>query len=151
MFEKIKNKDFYSYLQQFRDVRMLGLIAFGVVVLMVSWSGVRVIETNYRLEQQIARMEEQKKLRELEKKNKELENAYYRTNQYLELQARKSFGKAAPGEVLLLVPEEAALVRTIDTSEGSSENDSAQQSEKPFYQRNFEAWMDFFLRRTESG
>jgi cell division protein FtsB len=149
MIEKIKTFVKHPYIQELRDVRVLGLLIFGIIVLMVSWSGVRVIERNYRLQQQIARQEEQTKLYELENANKKLENEYYNTDQYLELQARKQFGKAAPGETVLLVPEHVAMSHTVD-SERAKKEAQKEKPNKPFYQKNFEAWMSFFFRRSES-
>lgn len=151
MFEKIKNQKKHPIVQELKDVRVLGMIVFAVIVLMVCWSGVRVIEANYRLERRIARLEEENKLRELENANQELENDYYESDQYLELQARKTFGKAAPGETLLLVPEEVALAHTVELPEAGPENPSTNVSSKPDYQRNFEAWMNFFFRRGTEG
>jgi cell division protein FtsB len=148
VFEKIKTYQKHPLLQEFRDVRVLGLVVFAVIVLLVSWSGVRVIETNYRLEQQIARMQEQNKLRELENANQKLSNEYYKTDQYIELQARKQFGKAAPGETLLLVPKNVALAHTVDMPKPEAEKAAKTVSAKPFYQKNFEAWMRFFFRRS---
>lgn len=153
MFDKIKN----TYLKyqnhplskDLKDVRVLGLIVFCVIVLLVSWSGVRVIETNYKLQRQIARMEEEAKILELENTNKELENKYYESDQYLELQARRQFSKAAPGETVLLVPEQVALNHTADLSKDATEK-AKSSPKKPFYQRNFEAWMNFFFRRNLS-
>lgn len=127
-------------------MRVLGLIVFVVIVLLVSWSGVRVIETNYRLQRQIARLEEETKLLELESANKKLENEYYQTDQYLELEARGSFGKAAPGETMLLVPEKVALGYTKPMLH-EEEQAKSQPPAKPFYQKNFEAWMSFLFRR----
>jgi cell division protein FtsB len=152
MLEKIKSLKPYSkhpYLHELRDVRVLGLLVFGVIVVLVSWSGVRVIETNYQLQQQIARMEEQTKLLELENANKKLENKYYESDNYLELQARKQFGKGAPGEKLLLVPKEVALSHTVELKQATKQTEKQEpQAEKPTYQKNFESWMDFFFHRT---
>lgn len=148
MFEKIKNLPNYPIVQDARDVRVLGLVVFGIIVLLVSWSGVRVIETNYQLQQQIARLEEQSKLSELENANKKLENQYYETDQYLELQARKQFGKAAPGETVLLVPESVALSHTVDVPKQDDKEKQNAPPNKPFYQKNFESWMQFFFRRS---
>ncbi len=149
MFDKIKNLKSIPYIQELKDVRILGMLVFGVIVLLVSWSGVKVIETNYALQQQIARMEEETKLLELQNANEKLKNEYYKTDQYLELQARKQFGKAAPGETVLVVPESVALKYTKDFSNDKAENKSSvQQKEKPFYQKNIEAWMSFFFRRS---
>jgi cell division protein FtsB len=152
MFQKIttKTKAFLAHptVREIRDVRMLGLGVFLVIVLLVSWSGVRVIETNYQLQQEIARMEEQTKLLELEAANKELENAYYKTDHYLELQARKQFGKAAPGETVLLVPENVARKYVVDLPKEQQTKEISVLI-KPIYQRNLESWMDFFFRRSQ--
>ncbi len=152
MFQKIttKTKAFLAHptVPEIRDVRMLALGVFLVIVLLVSWSGVRVIETNYQLQQEIARMEEQTKLLELEAANKELENAYYKTDHYLELQARKQFGKAAPGETVLLVPENVARKYVVDLPK-EQQTKKISVLIKPIYQKNFESWMDFFFRRSQ--
>jgi cell division protein FtsB len=149
MLDKIKNAHKHPAAQEFRDVRLLGLVVFAVIVLLVSWSGVRVIETNYRLQQQIARMQEQTELLRLENANKNLEKEYYNTDQYLELQARKLFGKAAPGETVLVVPESVALSHAKKLPQ-TKEEVEAKTPEKPFYQKNFEAWMSFLFRRSSS-
>jgi len=144
--DKIKNTAKHPYITELRDVRVLGLLVFGVIVLLVSWSGVRVIETNYQLQQQIARMEEQTKLLELENANKKLD----KSDQYLELQARKQFGKAAPGEKLLLVPKNVALAHTVDLKQPKEAEKQEATTDKPFYQKNFESWMDFMFRHTQT-
>jgi cell division protein FtsB len=148
--EKIKNAHKHPYAQGLKDVRVLAIIVFGIIVIMVSWSGVRVIETNYRLQQQIARLEEETELLKLENANKKLENEYYDTDQYLELQARGSFGKAAPGETVLVVPESVALSHTKDLLPTDEQQEKEAKPKKPFYQKNFEAWMDFFFRRNSA-
>jgi cell division protein FtsB len=151
MIEKLKDSHKHPIVQDLRDVRVLGLIVFGVIVLLVSWSGVRVIETNYKLQQQIARMQEETKLLQLENANKKLENEYYKTDQYLELQARQQFGKAAPGETVLIVPESVALAHTKDIQLDGDTKTATDKPNKPFYQKNFEAWMSFFFRRSPDG
>lgn len=145
MVEKIKNLHQNQIVKELMDVRVLGMIVFAVIVLFVSWKGVDVIERNYTLHQQIARKQQENKLEELENKNIALENEYYKTDQYLELQARKNFGKAAPGETLVLVPEEVALKHAEDF--GENDKPAKPEADKPFYQENFEAWINFFLHR----
>jgi cell division protein FtsB len=149
MFGKIKSIYKHPYAQQLKDTRVLGLLAFGVIVLLVSWSGISVIETNYELQQQIARLEQQNKVAELENNNQKLRNQYYTTDQYLELQARRQFGKAAPGETLLLVPKNVALAHTTDIKEPAAAKEQENAvPHKPTYQQNFEAWMRFFFHRS---
>lgn len=150
MIEKIKKLIAHPHTKELKDVRVLGLIVFGFIVLLVSWSGVRVIETNYRLQQQIARLEEETKLLELESTNKKLENEYYKTDQYLELQARGSFGKAAPGETVLVVPESVALKNTKEMPK-ANDDQADERADKPTYQKNLESWTKFLFRKNTSS
>jgi cell division protein FtsB len=146
MNEKINRLIKHPLLQQVRDVRFLGFCVFGVIVLLVAWSGVGVIETNYKLQKQISALQQQNQVFELQNRNLALGNDYFKTDQYLELQARKQFGKAAPGETLLLVPKQVALGHTVDLN--AQKETPKKVVNKPFYQRNFEAWVDFLFRRS---
>lgn len=146
MLNKIKKMPQSVYLQELKDVRVVGLLVFGVIVLLVSWSGLRAIEINYKLQQQIARLEQQNQLSELKNNNLALSNQYYNTDQYLELQARRQFGRGAPGEKLLLVPKTVAFAHSIDVPEITKPM-AKPPSSKPKYQKNFEAWMSFFFHR----
>jgi cell division protein FtsB len=148
MFEKIQKLVKHPYAQQLKDVRVLGLLVFCVIALLVSWNGLAAIQTNFVLQKQIARLEEENKVKELENTNLRLKNAYFNTDQYLELQARKQFGKAAPGETLVLVPKHVALAKTVDIKKDTPPEQPVPRPEKPAYQDNFEDWMDFFFHRS---
>ena len=148
MMERIKKIWNPAYIAQFKDVRVVGLVVFGVLVLLVTWSGLGAIQSNFVLQKQIARLEQQNKVSELENTNLQLKNQYYNTDQYLELQARRQFGKAVPGETLILVPKSVALNRTVDIPEEKKEQLTKIVPEKPTYQENFEAWMEFFFHRS---
>ena len=147
MIEKIKNSHYLAYAQQLRDVRVLGLVFFGALVLLVSWSGIQVIQTNYDLQKQISQLQQQNEVQQLENNNLKLRNEYYNTDEYLELTARKQFGKAAPGETVLLVPKSVALAHTVAPPQTATKSAVVSVVHKPGYQQNFEAWMDFFLHR----
>src|SRR5688572_22142749 len=109
MLEKLKKYRKHPYVEQLKDVRVIGLIAFCVIALLVAWSGLGAIQSNYVLQKQIARLEQENQVKDLENNNLKLKNQYYNTDQYLELQARRQFGRAAPGETLILVPKGVAL------------------------------------------
>jgi cell division protein FtsB len=134
-----------AYVLSMRDVRNVGSLAFVVLVLLISWSGVKAIETNYKLQQEVSRLQEQNEVKKLQNQNKKLENQYYTTPQYREVTARQNFGLAAPGETVLLVPKDVALAHTVSMPD--EKKGSAPAKKKPFYQQNFEAWMDFFFHR----
>jgi len=150
MLDRFKKYQSHPLLHQLRDVRSLGMIGFAVVVLLVSWSGVKTIQTNYKLEQQIAQLRQNNDIQELQNNNQQLRNEYYKTPQYLELAARQNFGLAAPGEKELLVAKDIALsyVKGIASANTPA---AAQPSEAkkhlPYYQRNVQAWINFFLHR----
>lgn len=148
MFEKLKQAKNSPWVRDLRDVRAIGFIVFGIIVLLVSWSTVGIIQTNYELQRKISRLEQQNRVYELEKNNLRLRNEYYGTDQYLELTARKAFGRAAPGERVYIVPEKVALAHTVPMPE--TKPDAVEQtSPKPTYQRNFEAWMNFLFHRAD--
>ncbi len=148
MFQKIKNYYKSPIWQQIRDVRFLGFMVFGVLVLLTSWSSVKVIETNFVLQKQVARQDEQNKVQELINSNLKLSNEYYNTDTYLELTARKQFGKGAPGEKLLLVPKSVALTYAKELPITSVEQKPNPSSKKPLYRQNLDAWLNFFLHRS---
>lgn len=135
-----------QYVREMRDVRVLGLTVFVGIALLVTWSGVGIIQTNYALQQRISRLEQENALQALENSTLGLRNEYYNTDQYLELQARKQFSRGAPGEKLLLVPRDVALRSSKDFPE-PEEKQIEKKPSKPKYQQNFEAWMEFLFRR----
>jgi cell division protein FtsB len=147
MFDQITK--YQHHLRRLQDMRVLGQVVFVVVVLMVSYSGVKVIHTNYKLQQHIAQLQQENEVQKLKNANQKLKNEYYNTPQYLELAARQNFGLAAPGEKELLVPKAVALAHAPEQA-GATESDETGGVKKPFYQRNMQAWLDFFLHRTPS-
>lgn len=151
MIEKIKTyqKKIIQEAHVFQDVRALGIAMFLIIALLISWSGVKVIETNYGLQKEIARMEQETEVRRLENRNLELENQYFETDEYLELEARKNFGLAAPGETVLVVPKAVALKHTVAEAE-VTQTGQPKEKDKPRWQQNFDAWMDFLLHKNAS-
>ena len=149
MLDKLKPHLTSEKLQPLKDTQNLGLIAFGVIAILVSWSGVKSIQTNYELQKQISELTQQNAVSELENNNLKLRNEYLKTNQYLELAARRQFGKAAPGETVLIVPEKVAMANTVEPKKVNDKVATTAES-KPFYLKNLQAWVDFFINRKSS-
>ncbi len=147
MFVKIKRFTTNYIIANIRDVRFLGLITLGVLVLLTSWSGVRIIEVNYDLQKEIAALEAKNQVRRLENDNLKLKNQYLGTDTYLELTARQQFGKGGKDEKLILVPKEIALARAPKLPEKKSTTQAA-EAENPAYLKNIFDWRDFFLHRS---
>lgn len=130
---------------QWRDTRLWAFVVFAIVVVVASWSGVRVIETNYELQKKIARLQQQNEITQLQNENQKLKNQYLETDTYLELAAREQFGKAAPGEKLILVPESVALSnsRDIPMKSPAQSGRGIKVETSPSYIKNLKAWRDF--------
>ena len=152
MFAKIKQ--YQTNIQAFgahlRDLRVIGLLLFLAIVVLVSWSGVKTIETNYDLQKKIARLKQENEVKKLANDNLKLENDYYNTAQYLELAARQDFGLAAPGETVLNVPRSVAMAQTVELPRLQEAPKSTAVTKQSTYQRKFQAWMDFLLNRRPS-
>ena len=150
MLNKVKTHFNSGKLQFLNDTKNLGLIAFGVIALLVSWSGVNSIQANYGLQKQISELSQQNTVAELQNTNLKLRHEYLKTDQYLELAARRQFGKAAPGETVVNVPKKVALANTVEPKNVAVKVATTEES-KPFYLKNLQAWVDFFLHRDSAN
>jgi len=137
-----------NFVTRLGDVRFAGQVVFVVIVLLISWSGIKTIQTNYGLQKQITALKQQNELQKLQNENQALENQYYNSDQYLELSARQNFGLAAPGETEIIVPQNVALAHTIDLPQADTTKASVKQ---PGYQKNVQSWIDFFLHRQNNN
>jgi cell division protein FtsB len=146
MLQKIKKLQKSTLLSSLADVRTLGMIAFAVIALLVTWSGVRVVQINYDLQKQISAMQQENDIRKLENSNLALQNEFLATDQYLELAARKQFSKGFEGEKLLIVPKSVAMKHSIEYTADITDTTPKIEQEGPWYERNFNAWMDFLFR-----
>jgi cell division protein FtsB len=142
--EKYKQKSLL-YVQRLGDLRFTGQLVFAVIVLLITWSGIKSIQTNYSLQKQISGLRQQVDLQQLRNNNLALQNEYLSSNQYLDVAARQNFGLAAPGEKELIVPESVAMAYTVNLPTVIDQNATATQ--QPGYQQNFQSWVNFFLHR----
>jgi cell division protein FtsB len=151
MLQKAKElaRKYWPYIYELQDIRVAGLVIFGIIVLLISWSGVKAIDTNYQLQRQIVRLQQQDKLAKLDNSNTALENDYYKTNQFLELSARQNLGLAQPGETELSVPKDIALRYAAAVPKTSTAAIKA-SNKQPTYQKNLQAWVNFFLHRPQT-
>ncbi len=142
--QTLKNR-LLSNIQRMSDPRFAGQVVFVVIVLLVSWSGLKAIETNYGLQKQITALNQQNTLQKLQNDNLALQNDYFNSNQYLELSARQSFGLASPGEKEIIVP--ASVAQKYEVNLPTLTQPSTTKTKQPAYQRNFESWVNFFMHR----
>ena len=129
---------------RFRDIRFTGQVVFAAIVILISWSGVKTIQTNYELQKQISGIKQQNAVNSLENKNLELQNQYFKTDDYLELSARRNFGLGRPGEKELLVPQSVAYSYAPDIKPTA-----VAASKASGHTSNFQSWVNFFLNRPQ--
>ena len=146
MIQKLRTIKLKHLINNLRDVRLMGMLGFGVIALLVAWSGAAVIQQNYTLQQQVAQLEQEIAIQEIENNNLRMRNEYFETDQYLELQARRQFGLAAPGETMLLVPDEVALRYTTPLPDALEVETAPVSDDRSPLRQNFDAWIDFFFR-----
>jgi len=145
MLDKIKNN---QTLKMLFDSHNVGLYILVIIALSITWSSVKVIQKNYGLEKQITQLQQQVDVLDQQNKNQKLENQYYKTDAFLDLAARKYFGKASPSEKLILVPSEVSqkyVHSGIQVTAGSKSTKS-----KPKFVQNWQDWINFFLHRQQS-
>jgi cell division protein FtsB len=141
-----KNTRLADNLKRFSDVRVLGLLAFGIIAVLITWSGLKTAKVNYELEKQISQLQQRNSVEKLENENLQLKNEYYKSDQYLELAARSKFNKAAVGERLYLIPKSVELVHTLESPVKAKRETTRQHAkQKSKYQENFDAWMEFLF------
>lgn len=127
-----------------KEYYTLDNIVLLAAILMASgfiWSTMGALQNNYVLQSQVDVLSSEVEASKLEADNLELENTYFASNEYLELQARQQFGKAAPGEHMLILPTNTV-----------SDNVSTQASKSKITlsSSNFQAWLSFFFGNKKS-
>jgi cell division protein FtsB len=113
--------------RQLIDVRNIMLYLFAIIVMAITWSGVKTVQHNYDLQKKIAELKQQNTVIDLQNQNTDLKNKYLQTDEYLELAARQNLGLAAPGEKVLIVPKSVAM-KYVDPS---LENNGQKNSSSP--------------------
>lgn len=146
MLDKIKSSKYKELLidqfSKFEDIKFTGQVIFGIIVLLIFWSGARAIESNFKLQKQITNLNEQNNVINLQNNNIALQNEYYKSNQYIELQARQNLGLAFPGETELIVPSSVALKYIVNVN--NTQNNSVSHLNS---QNNIADWINFFWHR----
>ena len=145
MFNKIKNN---QTIKSVFSSQGLGLYLLAIIALSVTWSSIKIIQKNYGLEKQIVRLQQEVDVLDQQTKNQKLKNEYYRTDAYLDIAVRKYFGKALPGEKLIVVPAEIGQ-KYIHQDTVVQDKQSVRKPRPQFIQ-NLQKWVNFFTHRPQT-
>jgi cell division protein FtsB len=145
MFNKIKNNHYFKLIF---NTKNLGLYALAIVALSVTWSSVKIIQKNFTLQKQITVLQQEVDVLDQQTKNQKLRNEYYKTDAYLEIAARKYFGRMNPGENLIVVPKEVASTYIHPEPVNTTKKDGS--NNKPKAIQNMQDWVNFFTNNLEN-
>ena len=112
-----------------------------IVVLALAWTfgSIGVLNQNYALQQQVDQANLDNQIAKIQNQNLKLQQAYYKTDEFLGLQARSLLGKANSGENLVLLPQtETLAVKSASAPSGQPAAETANKS-------NSAQWMDFLF------
>ncbi len=119
------------------------IVLFVAILMAVGfiWSTMGALQSNYVLQRQVDILRSTVEESKLESDTLQLENTYFASDEYLELQARQQFSKAAAGEHMLILP-----ANTVTDSVTANAN----QPSHVVSSSNFQAWLNFFFSNKNS-
>ncbi len=116
---------------------------FLIVAISLMFNTLKVIQRNYELQQQVDQLTDEVGLIKVQNQNLKFNIEYYKTDAYLEVEAKRRFNLAESGEKVVLLPKDGDLEpEVLETT-----IESIQES-RPVHQENFEKWMTFLFGST---
>ena len=127
-----------------RYLTMNNIVLAVAVVIAVSWAwaSVQAVQRNYVLQREVDDKRRQAKLIELQTENLEYEQRYYKSREYLALEAKRRLGLAEPGEKVLVLPPNTAEAKALDDTAGQ---DSGAIASTPVPPSPLQQWLDFLF------
>ena len=116
---------------------MNNIVLIVACVLAGSWAvgAIGVLNRNYDLQRQVDQAKLDNQIIDLQNQNLRLQQAYYQTDEYLDLQARALLNKSGAGEHLVILP--GGVAKTVNTA----------ATPAPIAESNINQWMDFLFGR----
>lgn len=120
-----------------------------VIAVSWAWASVEVVQKNYALQREVDDKRRQQQLVELQTENLAYEQRYYRSSEYLSLEARERQGLGDPGEHVLILPPNTPGAKAFDQEIQSDTVQPAQStSVEP---SNVQQWANFLFGGNDRG
>lgn len=116
-------------------IQNAGLLLALIVAVSWVWGAVVTLQKNYQHQQQVDANTQRIEILKLQNQNLLFQQAYYKSDEFLELSARQKLGLALPGERLVILPSSEGVVDESKTSEQAIVEDKD----------NFSRWLIFFF------
>lgn len=125
----------YKIIRSYATLNNTVLAGALVLVSIGVWNTVGTLQRNYSLQRKVDGLNRQIQIAELESDTLRLQQQFLRSPEYLELSARRSLGKVAAGEKVIILPP--APVAPIAATAVSSRIEPS----------NIQQWREFFFGR----
>ena len=125
----------YKFRHEFLTIENVILII--AILLCLSWTyrSIEAMNRNWELSEELRMAHKNLELKKIETEMAELENAYFETDEYKELAARKFANKQLEGENMVYLPENSEEAK----NKHSDEVVKVEEEKKEY--SNFEKWM----------
>lgn len=118
------------------------VLAFAAVIAVSwAWASVQAVQRNYSLQREVDDKRRQQQLVELQTQNLQFEQRYYKSNEYLTLEAKRRLGLAEPGEKVLVLPANSDAAKAIEVTPDQSDVTALSDSDQP----PLEQWLNFLF------
>lgn len=127
-------KQLKQTLAQYYNLNNIVIVVALLIALSWVWGTMEALQKNFSLQQEVDQQRQEVELLKLEAQNLEYEKRFFASDEFVELAARERLGLAAPGEKMILLPEDTV-------------KDKLTEKNKPHLQKptNFQQWMIFMF------
>lgn len=132
----------YTVRHQYMTTNNVVLAVAAVIAVSWAWSSVQAVQRNYQLQKEVDDKKRQAKLVKLETENLQFEQNYYKSNEYLTLEAKRRLGLVEPGEKVLILPANSVAVKAEDQAEKTAAATIPDGAPPP---PPFTQWLDFLF------
>ncbi len=119
-------------------IQNAGLAIALIVALSWVWGAVMTLQKNYQHQRDVDINSQKIELAKLQNQNYKYQQAYFKSDEFLELSAREKLGLAQPGEHLVILPSSEGITDTVTTVTPTSTVTAVDES-------NWSKWMSFFF------
>lgn len=127
----------YRLKHDYFAIENIVLIIAIFLCLLWTYQSITAMSRNWTLSERLSSEKKSLELLEVEIDTLELENAYYRTEEYQELAARRFANKQLPGEKMVYLPENS------ETAKNKYQSVATKTREKTL--SNFDKWIHFLF------
>ena len=131
----------YKVRHEYVTMNNVVLMIAAVIAVSWAWASVQAVQRNYQLQREVDDKKRQAKLVQLQTDNLQFEQRYYKSSEYLSLEAKRRLGLVESGEKVLVLPPNSAVVKSESASEDKSLVKTTIASAPPPLQQ----WFDFLL------